>query len=77
MPNLFGSYVKGRAKERSDVDLFLYTEFTGIRFFGLVEDIREALHKKMDVLDQHQMKDNYVLINEILKDGVRIYKKQE
>ena len=70
---LFGSYAKGRATERSDVDLLVFTETTGLRFFELVEVLRESLKKKVDVLDQSQLKGNDVLVSEILKDGIKIY----
>ena len=70
---LFGSYSKGKAKPTSDVDLLISTDATGLRFYGLVEDIRTALHKKVDVLDINQLKDNFELTQEILKDGVKIY----
>lgn len=70
---LFGSYAKGKATPVSDVDLLISTGLTGLKFYGLVEDIRTALHKKVDVLDVNQLNDNIKLINEILKDGVKIY----
>lgn len=70
---LFGSYAKGKATEKSDVDLLISTEITGIRFFELVEVLREKLKKKVDVLNQLQIRDNYELVNEILKDGIKIY----
>lgn len=70
---LFGSYAKGNAKPMSDVDLLIYTTLTGLQFFGLVEQLREQLKKKVDVLDQKQLADNFELTNEILKDGIKIY----
>ncbi len=70
---LFGSYAKGNATEKSDVDLLVSTELTGMRFFELVEVLRENLRKKVDVLNQDQIKDNFELVNEILKDGIKIY----
>ena len=70
---LFGSYAKGRATELSDVDLLISTPISGIRFFDLVESIREGLKKKVDVLSCEQLNNNPELINEILKDGVKIY----
>ena len=70
---LFGSYSKGKAKPTSDVDLLISTDATGLKFYGLVEDIRTALHKKVDVLDINQLKDNFELTQEILRDGVKIY----
>ena len=70
---LFGSYAKGRATETSDVDLLISTNVRGLKFYGLVEEIRTALHKKVDVLDLNQLKDNLELTKEILQDGIKIY----
>ena len=70
---LFGSYAKGKAKEDSDVDLLVATDITGMDFFGLAEDLRENLHKKVDLLNLDQLGNNRELLNEILKDGIRIY----
>lgn len=70
---LFGSYAKGKAKPSSDVDLLIYTTLSGLKFYGLVEELREGLKKKVDVLDQKQIINNFELTNEILKDGIKIY----
>lgn len=70
---LFGSYAKGKAKPTSDVDLLICTSLSGLKFFGLVEELREQLKKKVDVLDQKQVTNNFELTNEILKDGIKIY----
>jgi predicted nucleotidyltransferase len=70
---LFGSYAKGKAKENSDVDLLISTPVTGMKYFGLVEKLRVELKKKVDVLNQKQLNDNEILVNEILKDGIKIY----
>ena len=71
--SLFGSYAKGLASETSDVDLLLCTNITGIKFYGLVERLRETLKKNVDVLEVRQLTNNPELINEILRDGVKIY----
>ena len=70
---LFGSYAKGYAKEDSDVDLCVSTSLTGLDFVGLSEDIRNVLHKKIDLIRFSNLKDNLELINEIMKDGVKLY----
>ena len=70
---LFGSYAKGKATETSDVDLLIGTSVSGIHFYGLVEAIREGLHKRVDILNREQLESNLELINEILKDGIKIY----
>ena len=36
---LFGSYVKGEATSRSDVDLLVDSGLHGMQFFGLLEDV--------------------------------------
>ena len=70
---LFGSYAKGKADEKSDVDLLVSTSDTGMRFYDLVETLRESLKKKVDVLNREQLNNNEALLDEILKDGVKIY----
>lgn len=70
---LFGSYAKNKAKESSDVDLVVSTSISGMRFYELVEVLREKLQKKVDLLKCEQLKDNPELVNEILKDGIKIY----
>lgn len=70
---LFGSYAKGKATPVSDVDLLISVNVKGLKFYGLVEEIRTVLHKKVDVLDVNQLKENIELTEEILKDGIKIY----
>lgn len=70
---LFGSYAKGYAKEDSDIDLLIDTDVRGIDFYGLIEELRVNLHKKVDLLNIDQLKDNLELTKEILKDGVKVY----
>ena len=70
---LFGSYAKGKADETSDVDLLVSGEVDGLRFYGLVEELREALRKQVDVLTPAQLLKNPELLDEILRDGVKIY----
>lgn len=70
---LFGSYAKGKASGKSDVDLLISTKVTGLKFFELVEKLREALHKKVDALDLKQVMKNEKLLNEVLREGIRIY----
>ena len=74
---LFGSYAKGTPTETSDVDLLISTDVTGLRFYGIAERLREALCKKVDLLDLRQLTENRDLLDEILKDGVRVYEQSE
>lgn len=70
---LFGSYAKGNPTPSSDIDLLISGEIRGLSFFGLIEELREALHKKIDGLDINQLKNNLELTKEILKYGIKIY----
>ena len=70
---LFGSYAKGKATEKSDVDLLISTADSGLRFYDLVETLREKLRKKVDVLNREQLTGNDALLDEILRYGVKIY----
>lgn len=74
---LFGSYAKGTAAETSDVDLLVSTSVSGMLFYDLTEALREALKKRVDVLNCEQLSNNPALINEILKDGIKIYEQQK
>ena len=70
---LFGSYAKGKATEKSDVDLLVAMPVDGMKFFELIEVLREQLKKKIDLLDIAQLENNPTLVQEILKDGIKIY----
>ena len=70
---LFGSYAKGTANEKSDVDLLISTSIKGLSFYELIEKLREQLHKKVDVLDLKQLLNNESLLNNVLKEGIKIY----
>ncbi len=70
---LFGSYAKGKAIENSDIDLLVSIPINGLKFFELIETLREKLKKKIDLLDVSQLNNNRQLLEEILKDGIKIY----
>ena len=70
---LFGSYAKETATGSSDIDLLISTKITGLKYYELVEKLREGLHKKVDLLDYKQLLNNEGLLTEVLKYGVRIY----
>jgi hypothetical protein len=70
---LFGSYSKGAENETSDVDLLISMPIDGLKFYELLELLRENLKKKVDLLDVAQLNNNPALVQEILRDGVKIY----
>ncbi len=70
---LFGSYAKGTASERSDVDLFVDSGLKGLSFFGFLEDVVTALNKRVDMLDSSQVKIGSEVDLEIKESGMVIY----
>ena len=72
---LFGSYVKGLANSNSDVDLLLNSGLRGLKFVGLIEDVRAALDKDVDVFDETHIIPDSKIDSEISKHGVVIYEK--
>ena len=70
---LFGSYAKGMALADSDVDILVDSGLTGLDFVGLIENLREALNKNVDVIDVKYCNQDSALLVEIMQTGVKIY----
>lgn len=70
---LFGSYAKGKANEKSDVDLLVSMPINGFAFYELIETLRDNLKKKVDLLDVNQLNNNPQLMQDILREGIKIY----
>ena len=70
---LFGSYAKEKARSDSDIDLMIVSELEGIEYYQLLGDLENRLKKKIDLIRLETAIQNIKLINEILKEGVKIY----
>ena len=70
---LFGSYAKGKATKNSDIDLMLVSTIEGIEYYELLGILEEKLGKKVDLIRLETAIQNVKLMNEILKDGIKIY----
>lgn len=70
---LFGSYGKGQAGRDSDIDLLVDSSLRGLRFVGLMEDVRSTVDKDVDLLDVSHVEENSEIDDEIKKTGVLIY----
>ena len=70
---LFGSYAKGKATKESDIDLLLVSPIEGIEYYELLGKLEEKLGKKVDLIRLEVAVQNIGLMNEILKDGIKIY----
>jgi predicted nucleotidyltransferase len=72
---LFGSYVKGQATQNSDVDLYMESDLYGLEYFEFVEQLRENLKKKVEVLSNKTVQEQSKIDEEIKKTGVLIYER--
>lgn len=70
---LFGSFAKNTATEKSDIDLLVDSRLKGISFFGLLEDITNAIGKEVDLIDVSQIEKGSQIEKEIKNTGVIIY----
>jgi len=70
---LFGSYAKGEACPKSDVDILVDSGLRGLAFVGLMGHVRDALQKEVDLLDVFYVKPGSRVDKEIRETGVQIY----
>jgi predicted nucleotidyltransferase len=75
---LFGSYAKGSATDRSDLDIVLDSrgELRGLHFYGILEDVVTALNKKVDLFEISEIRPGSPIMDEITRDGVVLYERQ-
>lgn len=66
---IFGSYARGEAKKRSDIDIIIQPpRGMGIEFFGLNFELEEKLGKKVDLLTYksvHPYIKKYIMADEV------------
>jgi len=74
---LFGSYAIGNPKLSSDVDILIDSKgrIKGIDFFGILEDIVEALNIPVDLIEASQIIDGGKAQREIAETGIVIYER--
>ena len=70
---LFGSYAKGVAQQNSDIDIMVESNLRGLAFYGLLEDVVNAVGKSVDLLDKSQIIGASEIQKEINTTGVVIY----
>jgi len=74
---LFGSYARNEAQANSDVDLLVDTEehVRGLKLFGILGEIKDALDLDVDLIVQRMVIANSDIDIEIKNTGVVIYEK--
>lgn len=78
---LFGSYARGEATEKSDIDLLVETgNARGLKFFGLYDEFKDVFGKEVDIVSDNQIEQSRNdpiyrrIIEEIEKDRRVIYR---
>ena len=70
---IFGSYARGEARKRSDIDMLIKVgrkKFSLLDHVRLERELEEKLDKKVDLLTYNGI--NHLLKNRILDEEVRI-----
>ena len=71
---LYGSYAKGKQEPLSDIDLVVDGNIKGIKFFGLLEDVNNALVKSVDLIHLSQIDSKSDIYKNIM-NGIVLYER--
>jgi predicted nucleotidyltransferase len=71
---LYGSYAKGKQEPLSDIDLVVDGNIKGIKFFGLLEDVSNALIKSVDLIHLSQIDQTSDIYMNVMK-GIVLYER--
>ena len=71
---LFGSYARGQANEKSDIDLVVFggPEFHATDIFALAEDLQKLIDKEVDVYEIRELNTGTAFYQNVMQDGVKI-----
>ncbi len=72
---LFGSYAKNTPTETSDIDILIDSngKIKGLKFFAIIDMIREMFNKDIDVIEKSEIDRNSKIEKEIEETGVVVY----
>ena len=74
---LFGSYAKNTPTQTSDIDILIDSKgkIKGLKFFAIIDMIREKFDKDVDVIEKSEIDKNSKIEKEIKRTGVVVYEK--
>ncbi len=70
---LYGSYARKEAKPESDVDIIVVCHKMGLSFFGMADELTNALGKKIDLQTVEQLVGSAAFVENVLVEGIKIY----
>ena len=73
---LFGSYVKGTADTRSDVDIMVETSLKGLAFYSLLGEVCDSMRFPVDLIEKRTIDKGSEFELEINRTGVVIYERK-
>ena len=70
--SLFGSYARGEADEKSDLDFLVFggKNFKLTKIFSLAEDLREVFDKNVDVFEINEINPDSDFYKKIMQETV-------
>ena len=74
---LFGSYARNTQTSKSDIDLVIDSDgkLLNIYFYGILEDLVQALQKNVDLIEISEIKKDSDIYKNILREGIVVYEK--
>jgi len=75
---LFGSYARNEATDNSDIDIVIDSnqQLLNIYFYGILENITQALGKRVDLFEITEIKPDSPIFRNIQEEGVLLYEKK-
>lgn len=72
---LYGSCARREATSKSDVDILVVCHHMGMKFFSMAGELEDVMKKDIDLQTLEQLVGNAAIMENILREGVKIYEK--